>query len=79
MTADLASGIIRDELGAFSPTEVIQDPDVPGSAPTWGDGLMATTPDLSSYFVTSDRQGLVDTLMAAIDAAELLQKPVTLA
>ncbi|SKA41197.1 Immunity protein 70 [Chitinophaga eiseniae] len=68
--------VIKKELSALPPDQVIWDIDDLSKQPPWGTGIASTINNLADYFVTSDGKKLIAVFETAIDTCIRIQKPL---
>jgi 2,3-bisphosphoglycerate-dependent phosphoglycerate mutase len=62
--------VIRQELKAYSPEQVVWDIENPQAAPPWGNDISSEITDLSNYFVTSTGRDLFGVLIECLTALQ---------
>lgn len=55
--------IIKKELKAFTPDQIIQDIEDLSKQPPWGSDISEDITDLSNYFVTSDGEDFISVFL----------------
>lgn len=79
--ADIEEGIremavIREELRAFAPSQVVWDFDDLQKQPPWGDNISPEITDLSQYFVTGDGEDFFEVALDAMQEAKKRRVPL---
>jgi len=71
--------IIRDELSAFSPDQIIWDFEDETAQPPWGSKISQHITSLANYFVTSRGKDLFEVLFDALESATRNVQDVSIA
>lgn len=62
--------IIKKELQAFTPDQVIWDIEDLSKQPPWGSNISEDITDLSNYFVTSEGEDFISVFLDALETAK---------
>ena len=65
---------IKCELEKLTPAEVVWEIDDLGAKPPWGDDINPEIQNLSTYFVTSDGENLIEVFEKALSRAKDLKE-----
>lgn len=68
--------VIKKELSAMPPDQVVWDIDDLSKQPPWGTNIASTINNLADYFVTSDGKKLIAVFETALDSSIRIQKPL---
>ena len=72
----MLQNIIKKELEAFTPDQVVRNIEDLSQQPPWGSDISEDITDLSNYFVTSDGEDFLSVFFDALETAKEIDSDV---